>query len=183
MAKKSERLLFVDVSRCLACKSCELACAVEHSASKDLVAAIKEEPRPTSRVKVEAAQEAAVPLQCRHCEDAPCVTICPTKAIEKLGLNQPVLIKDERCIGCKFCVMVCPFGVITLRGDGKVALKCDLCLARQEEGREPACVEACRTGALKFLTVDEITAKKRRSAAEALVEASKGAKQAAESKR
>jgi carbon-monoxide dehydrogenase iron sulfur subunit len=173
MGKKASRMLYVDIGRCLACKSCELACAVEHSASKELYVAVREEPRPASRVKVEAAAESAVPLQCRHCEDAPCVAICPTKAIEKLGTGLPVLIREERCIGCKFCVMVCPFGVITLRKDGKVALKCDLCLERQEMGEEPACVAACHTGALECLTVEEITARKRHTAAEALVEAEK----------
>jgi len=183
MAKRQSRMLYVDISRCLACKSCELACAVEHSRAKELVGAMAESPRPSSRVKVASAQDSAVPLQCRHCEDAPCVAICPTKALEKLGPNLPVLIKEERCIGCKFCVVVCPFGVMTMRRDGKVALKCDLCLNRQEEGREPACVEACQTGALECLTVEEITAKKRRGAAEAMVEADKEAKRAAGNKR
>ena len=179
--KHAPRMLFVEASRCLGCRSCEIACAIEHSASKQLTEAIQEASRPQARVSVEAAQGASVPLQCRHCEDAPCVAVCPTKALEKLGPNLPVLLKEERCIGCKFCVTVCPFGVITMRRDGKVAGKCDQCVERQKEGRGPACVAACKTGALKFLTMDEITAKKRRAAAEALVEAGQETK--VESKR
>ena len=167
MSAKSTKqaMLYVEITRCMGCHSCEVACAVAHSASKDLVGALCEEPRPASRVKVEAAGREAVPLQCRHCEDAPCVAVCPTRAIEKLGPNQPVLVREERCIGCKFCIMVCPFGVITLRRDGKVALKCDLCMERLEAGEEPACVAACPSGALKFLSLDEVAAMKRRSAA------------------
>jgi len=160
--------LYVEIARCLACRACELACALEHSKSKDLFQAIQEEPRPAPRVRVEAAAGAAIPLQCRHCEEAPCVTICPTEAMHKLGPEQPVLVDDERCIGCKLCIMVCPFGVVTLRNDGKVALKCDLCLERTSEGLDPACVSACKTGALKFLSVAELAKKKRQAAAESM---------------
>jgi carbon-monoxide dehydrogenase iron sulfur subunit len=173
MAKsvKAEGLLFTDLNKCMACHSCEIACAVAHSVSKVLHEAIGEEPRPMPRVSVEAAGDSSVPLQCRHCEDAPCVAICPTNALEKLGPNLPVIVEEERCIGCKFCLMVCPFGVITLRRDGKVALKCDLCVERLAEGEGPACVSACPTGALQFVGVDEISAIKRRATAAAVKEA------------
>ena len=167
----NERLLFVDISRCMGCRSCEIACAVAHSQSKDLVEAMEEEPRPTSRVSVEAAEDSAVPLQCRHCEDAPCVTVCVTNALEKLGPNLPVLVKEELCIGCRFCVMVCPFGVITMGRDGKAALKCDLCIERLEAGDDPACVSACPTKALRFLPPNEVAAMKRRSTAAAMKDA------------
>ena len=155
-------VLFVDVERCLACKSCEIGCAVEHSRSKDLSMAILENPVPQSRVSVEIAGDVSVPLQCRHCEDAPCVAICPTKAIEKLGIEEPVLIKEELCIGCKWCILVCPFGVIKLSRDGKVITKCDLCLERTKEERNPACVESCPTGALQYKSIHEISAEKRK---------------------
>jgi len=164
--KKEERLLFTDITRCMACHSCELACAVAHSASKALAEAIQEEPRPSARLTIETAGDVPVPLQCRHCEDAPCVAVCPTKAIEKVGPNQPVILHEDRCIGCKFCVVVCPFGVMTLRRDGKVALKCDLCIERLEAGKDPACVSACPTGALHFEIVEDWLARRRKAAAE-----------------
>lgn len=154
-------VLFIDAEKCLGCKSCEIGCAVEHSQSKDLFMAILETPTPQSRVTVEIAGDVSVPLQCRHCEDAPCVAICPTKAIEKLGTGEPVLIKEEFCIGCKWCILVCPFGIIKLSRDGKIITKCDLCLERLEEERNPACVESCPTGALQYKRIDEITAEKR----------------------
>ena len=163
------KVLTVDIKRCLACKSCEIACAVAHSKSAVLEEAMAESPKPQKRVTVEAAGEYAVPLQCRHCEDAPCITVCPTAAIHREDPNGPVLIDQERCIGCKFCVMVCPFGVINASSDGKVIVKCDLCIERTEAGQEPACVEACPTKALKLVDERDITAPKRRRAAEELV--------------
>lgn len=120
-------------------------------------------------VTVEAAGEFGVPIQCRHCEDAPCITVCPTAAIHRHQVNDPVLIDKERCIGCKFCLMVCPFGVIDVSRDGKAVVKCDLCIARTEAGQEPACVEACPTGALKIVSVKELAATRRKLAARDLV--------------
>lgn len=164
--------IYVELSKCLACRSCEFACAVEHSASKDLVKALYEDPVPVPRVSLEQVEGAAVPLQCRHCEDAPCIVICPTGAIEKLGPEQAVLIHEEKCIGCKFCIAVCPFGVVSLRQDGKVALKCDLCVQLTEQDLLPACVTACPTGALKFIAAEDLAKQKRRKAAEREYEAS-----------
>ena len=66
------------------------------------------------------------------------------------------MIKNELCVGCGFCMLVCPYGVPQLKRDGKIMVKCDLCFERLERGMEPACVEACPTHALKFKTLDEI---------------------------
>ncbi len=158
------RVIAVDVDRCMGCHSCEIACAVAHSESKSLLEAVQERPLPQPRVSVLSAGEMAVPLQCRHCEDAPCVEICPTKALQKPDPEGPVTIDPELCIGCKSCIMVCPFGVISMSTDGKSIIKCDLCIARLNEGEEPACVEACPTGALQLVTVDELAARSRQLA-------------------
>jgi len=163
------KAIMVNIEKCLACKSCEIACAVAHSKSRVLEEAITERPMPQRRVTVEAAGKHAVPLQCRHCEDAPCITVCPTKAIYRQQAESPVLINPDLCIGCKFCIMVCPFGVIGTSSDGKVALKCDLCIERTKAGQEPACVEACPTGALKLVDEKELAAHKRQLTAWELV--------------
>jgi len=156
-----KKVIYLDIKKCLGCKSCVFACAVEHSESKDRISALSENPKPKPRIHITAVDGMAVPLQCRHCEDAPCVTICPTNAISKLGPQDVVIINKEKCIGCKFCIMVCPFGVISLSADGKAAQKCDQCIDRQKIGKLPACVSACPTSALQFLTIDEINKKKR----------------------
>ncbi|MCK4419737.1 4Fe-4S dicluster domain-containing protein [Candidatus Aerophobetes bacterium] len=155
-------VITVNVDKCLGCRSCEMACAVAHSNSKELFTAIGEEPLPQYRVTVESVGEIVLPLQCRHCEDAPCVTVCPTHALEKAGPGGPVIIKEELCIGCKWCILICPFGVIGMNREGKAAIKCDLCQERTGEGEQPACVEACPTGALSFEKIEEVIKEKKR---------------------
>ncbi len=163
------KAIMVIVERCLACKSCEIACAIAHSKSCVVEEAITESPRPQKRVTVEAAGQYAVPMQCRHCEDAPCILVCPTTAIYRPQVDGPVLIDKDKCIGCKYCLMVCPFGVIELSNDGKVMVKCDLCIERTKAGQEPACVEACPTKALKLVDEKDLAAGKRQWAARELV--------------
>jgi len=159
------KTIVVNIEKCLACKSCELACALAHSKSKVLEEAVAESPRPQRMVTVEAAGEFAVPMQCRHCEDAPCITVCPTAAIYRDRVNDPVLIDKDRCIGCRFCLIVCPFGVIEVSRDGKAVAKCDLCIEETKTGQEPACVASCPTGALQFVELTEMLMERRRAAA------------------
>jgi carbon-monoxide dehydrogenase iron sulfur subunit len=163
------KAIVINIEKCLACKSCEIACAVVHSKSKVFQEATQEVPKPQRRVTVQAAGEFAVPLQCRHCEDAPCIVVCPTAAIHREEADGPVLIEKDRCIGCKYCLVVCPFGVIEVSSDGKAMVKCDLCIERAKAGQEPACVEACPTKALKLGSEEELAAGKRRRAAQDLV--------------
>lgn len=151
------KVIYVAIEKCLGCKSCELACAVAHSRSKDLLGALLEPVRPHARVKVGAVETYAVPLHCRHCEDAPCVKVCPSHAMSRSGPNEPVVCQEAKCIGCTLCVLVCPFGVIRMDRAGKAIVKCDLCQELLAEGRDPACVTACPTGALRFVTVAEFS--------------------------
>jgi carbon-monoxide dehydrogenase iron sulfur subunit len=159
------KVIIIDIEKCLACKSCEIVCAVAHSQSGVLEESVTEQPRPQRRVTVEAAGEFGIPMQCRHCENSPCITVCPTKAIYRQHNRGPVLIDHDLCIGCKFCLMVCPFGVIGISSDGRMIVKCDLCFERTKQGQEPACVEACPTKALKFVDERELGNSKRQKAA------------------
>jgi len=164
--KTAARTLVCRIDHCLACKSCEIACALAHSDAQDLLEAVQAEPKPQSRVKVVAAGGHALPLQCRHCEDAPCLMVCPTEAIHRTGDAGPVLIDEERCIGCKMCLVVCPFGAIDLARSGRAVVKCDLCIKRTEAGQEPACVVACPTRALKLVDIEEYNRLRREAAAQ-----------------
>ncbi len=145
--------------KCMGCRGCELACALAHAAAVDLPAAIAAGARP--RIYLAAAGPLAVPLQCRHCADAPCVRVCPTAALRRTDEESPVLVDPEKCIGCGFCVEACPFGVIRLGRGWKVVLKCDLCRERLARGQGPACVAACPVGALAFEEVEEDARRKR----------------------
>lgn len=166
-----KKTIIIDVSRCVGCHSCAIACAVEHSATKTLVSAIAETPRQKPRVHLEYMDGRTVPMRCQHCDDAPCITVCPSGALQRAGEGEPVTTDPERCIGCMMCIQACPFGMITLSTDSKSILKCDLCVERLQQGQEPACVNACPTKALTFGAVDESSRTKRRKTAEKLLAA------------
>ena len=154
-------MIVVQADKCLGCKSCEIACAVEHSDSKELFQAIHESPVPCARVGVAQGEGFAMPLQCRQCEDAPCVTICMTNALYRADQNSPVMIDHDLCIGCKYCVIVCPFGVIRIDEKARTVIKCDQCFERLSRDESPACVAACPTSALQFKSIDELIEEKR----------------------
>jgi carbon-monoxide dehydrogenase iron sulfur subunit len=164
--------IIADEAKCMACRACEFACALAHADTEDLVKAVFEQgARP--RIYIEAAGEIAVPLQCRHCEDAPCVKVCPTGALSRASEAEPVAVEPDKCIGCAFCVQVCPFGVVVLAQcsgpgvpeGGKVVIKCDLCAKRTAEGLEPACVASCPVGALLFEEAESGAKRSRRQTA------------------
>jgi carbon-monoxide dehydrogenase iron sulfur subunit len=130
------------IEKCLGCRSCEIACGIEHSKSKDLLQCLLELPLPRQRRSVESLPGINVSNACRHCEPAPCVSACMSGSMYK-EKNGATLHDKDRCVGCWMCVMVCPFGAISRQE--RLALKCDLCPDREDEY---ACVEACPTGAL-----------------------------------
>jgi len=139
--------IWVDQDKCLGCKSCELACATERdSVSKTLHGARQEAELPVSRVGVHGKTGASFPLQCRHCQDAPCLRACPAGAMQRDLATGIIFADQSKCRGCWMCVMSCPFGCVIPSGAHQVAIKCDLCLHREE----PACVAACPTGALIY---------------------------------
>ncbi|MEJ5301436.1 MAG: 4Fe-4S dicluster domain-containing protein [Thermodesulforhabdaceae bacterium] len=152
--------IFVRIDRCVGCRSCELACAVEHSRSKNLLEAISEIPRPRRRLYVEQIKDRKVPFLCRHCEDAPCVRACRTSALSQDPITNIVTHNPDRCIGCWLCAMVCPYGVINREEERRIAIKCDRC----PERAEPACVQACPTKALVFAEEQEFAKLVRREA-------------------
>jgi len=166
LEKHMHKVIIADVRKCMACRTCEIVCAWAHSKSGTLEEAMKGQPR----VNVEAAQDFAIPMLCRHCEDAPCIRICPTGALHRQDLNGSVLIDQDLCIGCKLCLIVCPFGTIVPSYDGRTVLKCDLCQDRLEAGKEPACVVSCPMLALKFVEADQYVQQKRMDATQCYID-------------
>jgi carbon-monoxide dehydrogenase iron sulfur subunit len=154
------KTVFVNPERCIGCKHCQIACTVEHSESKNLYQAVFEEPLPRPRIHVAPGlyMDSSFPNKCRHCNPAPCMTVCPTGAISRDMEMDIVLVDDTKCIACAMCAMVCPFDVLTFYtvGTKLAAVKCDHCIQRQREGEIPACVEACKTDALVFGEINEL---------------------------
>jgi anaerobic carbon-monoxide dehydrogenase iron sulfur subunit len=166
--------LLILPERCMSCRSCEIACAVAHSESKNLFSALGEHPAPKKRINVDSSPnlEISIPITCRHCEDAPCISVCPTKALSRDENTNFISFTSERCVDCWTCSMVCPRflplyrlilaigcwtssmahnrGIISKQSEAGV--KCDLCKGR----KIPACVEACPTHALVFYEKEEI---------------------------
>ncbi len=139
--------IWIDRSRCLGCKTCELQCAVErNSLSRTLPEAVREAPLPMARVRVSGTSENPFPLQCRHCEQAPCLAACPSGALRREEPDGLITLNQEICRGCWMCVMSCPFGVVMPSAAFQVAVKCDACLHMDK----PACVDGCPTGALFY---------------------------------
>jgi carbon-monoxide dehydrogenase iron sulfur subunit len=168
------KTVFVNPERCIGCLQCVYACAVEHSLARAELPALSQDPPPRARIHVEAGSSAGTsfPNRCRHCDPAPCMAVCPTSAIWRDPEHDVVLIDESKCIACAMCAIVCPFDVITyhplataeaMAGGAPhnghaartLAVKCDGCINRLREGREPACVEVCKVGALTFGDVNE----------------------------
>jgi carbon-monoxide dehydrogenase iron sulfur subunit len=151
------KTVIVRPERCVGCFQCRLACAVEHSRTKNLAAAISEDTRPRTRIRVYSGrQHLAFPSKCRHCDPAPCQQVCIAGAISRNAARGTTDIDPHRCINCAMCAMACPFGVLSYSPlfqapeKAAVALKCDQCPDREAVGRVPACVEACKVGALSY---------------------------------
>jgi carbon-monoxide dehydrogenase iron sulfur subunit len=139
--------LFVRVEKCLACRSCEIACAVAHSESEDLFLSVQEKSKPRSRTKVVMNfHMQCFPIQCRHCKDPYCLDACISGALSRDPETGIIILNEDKCVGCWMCIMACPFGAIKAGAHQKIALRCNLC----QEREEPACVAACPTKALFF---------------------------------
>ena len=135
------RFILTAPENCIGCRTCEVACMMSHQSSATPEAF-------TSRIRVVKGGTFTTAVGCHQCEDAPCANVCPTGAIHRAA--GAWLVEQARCIGCKSCMVACPFGAMQVRvvGDRVQALKCDLCMHR--EGG-PACVEACPTHALRCI--------------------------------
>ncbi len=178
------RTVFVNPERCIGCLQCEIACATEHSSSKNVASAFLEAPQPRARIHVEPGPvpSTAYPNRCRHCDPAPCAQVCPTGAIHRDRGLGVVLVDEDRCISCAMCAVVCPFDAVTFypsaAGPGPevaVALKCDGCVERLRRGQPPACVEACKVGALVFGDLNDLVAAGRLRATAAVLAATAAA--------
>lgn len=135
--------MVVDLRRCIGCHSCETACRDENNV-----------PQGVYRTKVHTFlnRKGALyffPRLCMHCDNAPCVNVCPTKASYRRE-DGVILIDYKKCIGCKYCLIACPYDARFINFARKTADKCTFCSHRIDKGLEPACVEICPVKARVF---------------------------------
>jgi formate dehydrogenase iron-sulfur subunit len=152
--------VLVDTTRCIGCRGCEEACAAAHgfpvpdTVNDDAL----ESHRKTSETAWTVVNrfdtskgEVFVKTQCMHCWQPACTAACLTKAMYKTEQG-PVIWRSPKCMGCRYCMISCPFEIPKFEYDkwNPKIQKCNLCFERLQEGRKPACVEACPTDALMF---------------------------------
>ena len=149
----------VDMNKCSGCRVCEYACSMEKNKSFN----------PTrSRIRVvRIYPHTNAALNCRLCEDAPCVLACPRKALSQSVENGVINIDNRLCDGCGWCIKACEFGSIALDPLPTVRI-CDLC-SNRENG--PACIEWCPEEALELTTNDRLAQKARIEAVQKMGEA------------
>ena len=154
--------LAINLFRCIGCNTCVNACKMQNSVPMGMH---------WNRVLTEGCEvfdgaegtypnltRTYIPLACQHCENPACLRVCPTGATYKDDKGR-VEIDYDKCIGCRMCVMSCPYGHPKYFPEKGVSGKCDGCYGIRANGSQPACVAGCPNRALDFGDVDELRAK------------------------
>ena len=143
--------MLINTKKCVGCYACRVACQMVNGLESDEAFIKFDEMEQGVYPNVYAE---VVPVQCMHCEDAPCEAVCPTHATYTTD-SGVVLVDEERCIGCKYCMMACPYGVRSWNAKEKAVEKCTLCGQLTSAGQEPACVAACCANARFYGDLDD----------------------------
>jgi formate dehydrogenase iron-sulfur subunit len=153
--------MLIDISRCVGCGNCQRSCIQANNLdpTQDQLNDLGAETLTVlQRVDLENGVTRWVKRQCMHCLDAGCASACPVSALHRTP-EGPIAYRPQRCLGCRYCMVSCPFGVPRFEWqDGLTpeVRKCMFCIERQRDGKLPACAENCPSGALKFGRRDEL---------------------------
>jgi tetrathionate reductase subunit B len=149
----------IDISICNGCYCCQVACKDEH-VGNDWLPYSRSQPDTGQfwmklnehiRGTVPKVKMHYIPVMCMHCDDAPCIKVCPVEGALYKRDDGLVIIDPEKCNGCRNCIDICPYGAIYFNEESNLAQKCAGCAHLLDDGWElPRCVEACPTKALKF---------------------------------
>ncbi|MFC1514017.1 4Fe-4S dicluster domain-containing protein [candidate division KSB1 bacterium] len=162
------KAILTDVTKCVGCEKCADACALEHGQRPNLLWRWSSKDglsgeRFTSIIRLN--NKDYVRKQCRHCIDPACVSACPVGALSKDEDTGAVIYDSDRCMGCRYCMMACPYGIPRYSWQDNVPLvrKCTLCYEnRLSKGKQPACTEACPEEATIFGEREKLIAEAKR---------------------
>jgi formate dehydrogenase iron-sulfur subunit len=162
--------ILTDTTKCIGCNECVMACKRVNHLDPDAPRRWDLEDGLSARSWtsiVEGPSRTFVRKQCRHCLEPACVSACPVGALSKAATGA-VVYDNAKCMGCRYCMMACPYGIPRYDWDQTVPYirKCILCHARISAGKAPACTEACPAKATIFGDRDELLAEARRRIAE-----------------
>lgn len=160
----SKYYLLQDSDRCIGCSACEVSCKSNKGlgvgptlCKNEVVGPVEVNSLPRIRF---------VFMPCFHCEDPWCMNVCPTGAIRKRESDGIVYIESSLCVGCKSCIIACPWGACQWDPTKGKAVKCDYCKDRVDQGLKPACVTKCLTQCLYFGEASELPDYRRKKFAE-----------------
>ncbi len=147
LSKKPHYGMIFDQNKCVGCSDCEIACAkVNHVPKNQHRLYVEDQTNPKNIMEKKYMR-----ISCQQCEDSPCTHVCPTKACHRDEKLDIVTMTVEDCIGCKYCIVACPYDVRFINDETKAAENCDFCFhTNLPEGKEPGCVGACKYDALVF---------------------------------
>lgn len=168
----AKTICLIDVTKCMGCRGCQAACKQWNQLPAEnttFTGSYENPPQLSSttwmRIKFREHENESGGVDwlmskqgCMHCTDAACKLVCPAGAIYRTEFNT-VQVDEVKCIGCNYCVGVCPFFVIGFDRLANKARKCTFCLDRLEAGLKPACATACPTGSISFGESNELIAR------------------------
>jgi formate dehydrogenase iron-sulfur subunit len=155
--------MLYDSNLCVGCKLCESACAGRNGLPYNDSIAEEEKTSAHKLTAIIDRDDEYMRRMCMHCLEPTCVSVCPVGALQKTA-EGPVIYQADRCMGCRYCMLACPFGVPKYEWDEllPVVRKCDMCADRLADGNPPACVAVCPTGATIVGDRDELLEEARR---------------------
>jgi len=159
--------ILYDSTLCIGCRECEKACAGRWKLPYNDNIAAEEQISAHKLTAIQTHGDHFVRRLCMHCNEPACASVCPVSALHKTALG-PVVYDETRCIGCRYCMLACPFQVPTYEWSSRTprVRKCDGCYDRRRAGRPTACAEACPTGATSCGDRDALIAEAKRRVAE-----------------
>lgn len=155
---------YVNTSNCTGCKTCQIACKDKNNCEvgrrfRRVVEVSGGEWVKRGNVWIDNSHTYNLSTACQHCTAPECMRVCPTKAITKREADGIVLIDPNLCIGCRYCEWACPYGAPQYDAAQNVMTKCDFCVDYIDQGKNPACVDACPTRVIEFGDIEELRAK------------------------